>query len=183
MEYTITIDRELYEYLRVHASLGESGCSVVKRLLGVGQKANTSTPLKVPPKSSAEMLTPREQVLVNFLKGPVFKSQKSAVMKFLAVLGFLYAENKDAFPAAEQIRGRSRKYFSTNYNELEQSGKSVFPKQIPNSNYWVVTNSDSESKRGLLLDVMKVLNYGLGGVVAAVEFGKAIGIDLPTAAD
>lgn len=174
-EYTIPIDQELYDYLHSHAGLGESGCSVAKRLLGLDRKPVPAKPTAAPPNvspTSAGKFTQRDQALFDFLKAPAFKSQRSAVMKFLAVLGFLYAENKDAFRAVEQIRGRTRKYFSTNCAELEQSGKSVFPKQIPNSNYWVVTNSDSETKRGLLVDVMKVLNYSFGGIVVALEFGR-----------
>jgi len=181
MDHTIKIDQELYEYLRTHADLEESGCSVLKRMLGLRPKGDDPNSKRSPDSlsRSGPRLDARDQALVNFLKGPAFKCQRSVVTKFLAVLGFLYAENPESFSAVEQLRGRTRKYFSTNPSELREFGKSVFPKQVPNSSYWVVTNSDSEAKRGLLLDVMKVLNYGLGGVVAALLFGKEVGIDSP----
>jgi negative regulator of replication initiation len=104
----------------------------------------------------------REKALGDFMRGPEFQSERSAVGKFLALLSFLHRENRGQFAAVERFNGRSRKYFAQSEADLEKSGNSVQPKRIPGSSYWVVTNNSTHAKRELLLQVMKVLGYGGG---------------------
>jgi negative regulator of replication initiation len=110
----------------------------------------------------------REKALGEFMRSPSFKSERSAVEKFLSLLSFVHRENRGQFAAVERFNGRSRKYFAKSKADLEQSGKSVNPKNIPGSGYWVVTNNSTLAKGVLLLRVMRVLGYdgGFGAFVA-----------------
>jgi negative modulator of initiation of replication len=109
----------------------------------------------------------RKKVLWEFLKGPQFQSERNVVGKFLSLLAFLHRENRDRFGVVESISGRSRKYFAKSESDLKQSGNSVHPKDIPGSVYWVVTNNSTQSKRELVLQVLKLLGYD-GGFSAFV---------------
>jgi negative regulator of replication initiation len=109
----------------------------------------------------------REKKLGDFLAKPEFRAERSAVGKFLALLAFLYRENGNQFAIVQKFNGRSRKYFAHSEADLEQSGKSVNPKNIPGSLYWVVTNNSTHLKRELLRQVMKGLGYD-GGFAASV---------------
>ena len=109
----------------------------------------------------------RERALEEFMRSPSFKSERSAVEKFLSLLSFLHRENRAQFAFVERFNGRSRKYFAQSKADVEQSGKSVNPKNIPGSGYWVVTNNSTHAKCELLLQVMRVLGYD-GGFAAFV---------------
>jgi negative regulator of replication initiation len=101
----------------------------------------------------------RERELGEFMSSPSFKSERTAVEKFLSLLSFLHRENRAQFAIVERFNGRSRKYFAESKADLEQSGRSVNPKNIPGSSYWVVTNNSTHAKCELLLQVMRVLGY------------------------
>jgi negative modulator of initiation of replication len=109
----------------------------------------------------------RKKALWEFLKGPEFQSERTAVGKFLSLLAFLHRENRDKFAGVQGISGRSRRYFAKSESDLEQSGNSVHPKNIPGSDYWVVTNNSTQSKCELVLQVLRLLGYD-GGFSAFV---------------
>jgi negative modulator of initiation of replication len=180
---TIDIEDDLYEYLRTQqTTFGESASHVLRRMLKLGVPTHGDSPTHQPAGSSAvpEWLPklaeevqkeieqdPRKKALWEFIKSPRFQSERNAVGKFLSVLAFVYRENREKFAVVESINGRSRKYFGKSESELNKSGKSVHPKNIPGSGYWVVTNNSTQTKRELLMDVLRLLGYeGLSAFAA-----------------
>jgi negative modulator of initiation of replication len=86
-------------------------------------------------------------------------SARSALERFLRILGFLHAQHLQDFEKVLQIRGRHRIYFGRSREDVDRSGKSVFPQQIPGSKYWVMTNSPTRQKREILTKVLRMLGY------------------------
>jgi negative modulator of initiation of replication len=167
---------DVYEYLRRQQStFSESVSEVLRRLF----KLNPEVPHD--PRAQKPSLPPdawkrwnlqetkdeiqedeRKKAAWEFLHGPQFRSERTAVGKFLSLLAFLHRENKEKFVGILGINGRTRKYFAKTESELEQSGNSVHPKNIPGSGYWVVTNNSTQSKCELLLQVCRLLGYDDG---------------------
>jgi negative modulator of initiation of replication len=176
---TIDIEDDLYEYLRTQqTTFGESASHVLRRLLKLGPPTDSNSHKGQPvpewvPKLAEEVQreleqNPRKKALWEFIKGPRFQSERNAVGRFLSVLAFVCRENREKFAVVESINGRSRKYFGKSDSELNKSGKSVHPKNIPGSDYWVVTNNSTQNKRELLMDVLRLLGYeGLSAYAAA----------------
>lgn len=176
---TIEIEDDIYEYLRNQQTTfsGESASVLLRRLLKLASVE--PTPKMRGPLSPAVRKTPhetpdkleqdeRKKQLEDFLKTPQFKAAGNATEKFMALLAFLDRQNPGKFGTVENINGRSRRYFAKNKADLEGSGASVYPKRIPGSEYWVVTNNSTESKMKLLIRVMQILGYESVSAIAQV---------------
>lgn len=55
--------------------------------------------------------------------------------------------------------GRKRKYFARSAADIESSGTSTHPRPIPETNFWMMTNADTEQKKLILTQALKVLGY------------------------
>jgi negative modulator of initiation of replication len=153
---TIEIDEDVFGHLLKNVSdFGETPNSVLRRLLGVSGSNHGSSQAPANPVQS-------------FLNSTEFRFSKGAVGRFLAILSWLYTKQTDQFKVVEAIRGRGRIYFSTSAEELELSGRSVNPKRIPNSPYWVITTTPTELKKEMLSEVMKALGYDSASIRIAV---------------
>lgn len=109
-----------------------------------------------------ENLSHNEQAngsVFDYLNKEELAMQRGAVGRFLLILGALYRVHSNKFSVVSDIRGRDRLYFSDNLNELTESGSSTKPFQIPNSPYWVVTNSNTTRKKMILTKVATALGY------------------------
>jgi negative modulator of initiation of replication len=149
---SIEIDNEVYEALlsKVH-EFGGTPNSVLRREFNIGGPGNTESIGKKPS-------------LNVFLHSTEFKFSKGAVGRFLTILSWLYKQHSEEFPLVEGIRGRGRLYFSKSVEELERSGKSVNPKKIPETPYWVITTTSTDLKKDILGQVMKALDYELESI-------------------
>ncbi len=94
-----------------------------------------------------------------FLNSPTYLVRGSAVEKFLSILSWLYSENREKFEKVLLLSGRKRRYFAKTSDELDASGNSVMPKRVPNSPFWVITNSPTQLKKQMVEDVMRILGY------------------------
>jgi negative regulator of replication initiation len=75
-------------------------------------------------------------------------------IKFLIKFSeIIYTEQKDTFYKVETLRGRKRKYYSTNKNEVVQ------PSKIGNSGYYVDTNLSANAIVKLIHNVMNLFGY------------------------
>lgn len=99
------------------------------------------------------------ECVFNYLNKEELAMQRGAVGRFLLILGALYRVHPNNFSVVSDIRGRDRLYFSDNLNELTESGSSTKPFQIPESPYWVVTNSNTTRKKMILTKVAIALGY------------------------
>ena len=183
----IDIDDELYQYIASNTqSIGESASTILRRLLNLSgekiqttnveltqnnQTATTSTAtLKSSEPSAAE--TSKKQTPVahapvkqksdnvfNVLNKEELAMQKGVVGRFLFILSAFYRTHKTDFSAVLDIKGRDRVYFATSKEALVNSGSSMNPKNITDSEYWVMTNSNTTRKKMMLHEVALCLGY------------------------
>ncbi|MBO9491949.1 replication initiation negative regulator SeqA [Endozoicomonas sp. G2_1] len=85
--------------------------------------------------------------------------QRGAVGRFLIILAALYRVHQQEFGLVTDIRGRDRLYFARSESELAESGSSTKPRQIPDSPFWVITNSNTTRKKMMLTEVANSLGY------------------------
>lgn len=157
---TIEIEDDIHSYLLQHIEeIGESASSILRRRL-----------IAFPKTTATEAGGQSE--LAEFLASSGFRRLRNVKDRFLAILGEVYRRDPDAFAAVEDIAGRKRQYFSTDRSQIMSSGKSVAPREIPGSPYWVMTNASTSYKKTLLRKVMHVLDYS---DLAIREATRAIG--------
>lgn len=177
----IQIDDDLYQFIAANTQqIGESASDILRRLLWenisdkvvqveLQQKESVAAPAlseEVEVNSEESAPTMDEQPVVcentsvfNVLNKEEVATQKGAVGRFLFVLSKLHRAHNDRFNDVLQIKGRERNYFGMSASELEASGSSIKPKQIPNSEYWVTTNNNTPRKKFIIFEVAKQLGY------------------------
>lgn len=185
----IDIDDELYQYIASNTqSIGESASTILRRLLNLSDGANapvettTKTEQETPvvevqeqaeqetsPEPSDENVEEAAQTVTasTQAKGNVFNvlnkeelaMQKGVVGRFLFILAALYRTHKKDFANVLEIKGRDRVYFATSKEALLESGSSMNPKNITDTEYWVMTNSNTTRKKMMLHEVALCLGY------------------------
>jgi negative modulator of initiation of replication len=183
----IDIDDELYQYIASNTqSIGESASTILRRLLNLSgekiqtanveltqnnQTATTSTAtLKSSELPAAETAKKQTHVahapvkqksdnVFNVLNKEELAMQKGVVGRFLFILSAFYRTHKSDFSAVLDIKGRDRVYFATSKEALVNSGSSMNPKNITDSEYWVMTNSNTTRKKMMLHEVALCLGY------------------------
>lgn len=179
---TIEIEDELYQYILSNTQyIGESASSILKRLLelsaqdtspaseekeAIAEKTESKTELDdqvVAPKKekpAVAKVAPGESVF-NYINKEELAHQRGAVGRFLLILAALYRVHQSQFVVVNDIRGRDRLYFATSEEELAESGSSTKPRQIPDSPFWVITNSNTTRKKMMLTEVAIALGYNV----------------------
>ncbi|MCO4798091.1 MAG: replication initiation negative regulator SeqA [Colwelliaceae bacterium] len=174
----IEIDEELYQYLASKTQyIGESASSIIRRLLSLPsdisekklEKPNIVESVLVQNsqmKTSDHTLSDSEDNLpktaesvFNYINKEELATQRGVVGRFLLILSALHRVHGDNFSSVIDIRGRDRLYFARSENELAESGSSTKPRQIPESSYWVMTNSNTTRKKMMITEVAKLLGY------------------------
>ena len=160
MTHSIEIDDEIYEYLLKQVrNFGETASDVLRRELGF--QAQPIIDAGDNHRSSHE--------LEDILERPDIQRARGVVGKFLAILASVHEERKESFESILAIQGRDRKYFAKSRQEIEKSGNSTQPKQIPRSSYWVMTNTPTKQKVEMLRAALEVLGYSQSAITAAVK--------------
>ena len=174
----IEIDEELYQHLASKTQyIGESASSIIRRLLSLPTDSSdqkTTTPKIV---ESVLVQTPSEEStpiaqnkkvdnlprtaesVFNYINKEELATQRGVVGRFLLILSALHRVHGEQFSAVIEIRGRDRLYFARSENELAESGSSTKPRQIPDSSFWVMTNSNTTRKKMMITEVAKALGY------------------------
>ena len=176
----IDIDDELYQYIASNTqSIGESASTILRRLLNLNGDDNTpvaknnqnnqtatQAPIDDTPATNdsqeQEVATPVKQTnanVFNILNKEELAMQKGVVGRFLFILSAFYRTHKKEFSAVLDIKGRDRVYFATSKEDLVNSGSSMNPKNITDSEYWVMTNSNTTRKKMMLHEVALCLGY------------------------
>ncbi|MEH8020694.1 replication initiation negative regulator SeqA [Rheinheimera metallidurans] len=154
---TIEIDDELYQYIAGQTKkIGESASEILRRLL-LGDAA-ASVP------ETVEVITPESVSVVNnnifdLVHKQDLQAESSVVGRFLFILSALARAHKKQFTKVLEIKGRNRLYFGRSAEELSEAGSSTNPKQIPNTDFWVITNSNTTRKKMMLTETAAKLGY------------------------
>ena len=181
----IEIDEELYQYIAANTQfIGESASAILRRLLALEsvQTAEDNTDITpeetivtadviqpevpvtkpAPSRSKVKKVNPSRvssETVFNFINKEELVMQRGAVGRFLLILAALYRAHPEHFNVVTDISGRDRLYFADSESELEESGSSTKPRQIPNSPYWVITNSNTTRKKMMLTKAALSLGY------------------------
>jgi len=178
----IEIDEELYQHIVSNTqAIGESASSILRRLLAleesnstiasptvvvsnaeivVASEASANSNTTVTPVSK-DIISPKQsrESVFNFINKEELAMQRGAVGRFLLILAALYRANLDSFNVVIEICGRDRLYFAKSEAALSASGSSIKPKQIPDSPFWVMTNSNTTRKKMMLTKAAMSLGY------------------------
>jgi len=185
----IEIDEELYQYIATNTQfIGESASAILRRLLNLGVEAKLETVTVNEPSDvvevnilpepeekavkieTAEVEEPKSKAVVkvaaeshetvfNFINKEELAMQRGAVGRFLLILAALYRAHPEQFGVVTDISGRDRLYFANSENKLAESGSSTKPRQIPESPFWVITNSNTTRKKMMLTKASISLGY------------------------
>ena len=110
-------------------------------------------------KPSDEVMQKTISRLEALLNSEEFKQENKAVIRFLNILTILYRTNPEGFAlATESLQGRTRVYFARDEGTLLMAGNHTKPKQIPDTPYWVITNTNSGRKMLMLEGAMQSMH-------------------------
>lgn len=179
----IEVDEELYQYIASQTrSIGESASDILRRLLSLpvhtssvddlvltSAETNKSADqkpeqainvkevnIKTIKKQSITAINQIVEKVQTLLNSTEFQEESKAVVRFLAILRVLYRTNPESFAqATESLQGRTRVYFARDEATLLMAGNHTKPKQIPDTPYWVITNTNSGRKMLMLEGAMQ----------------------------
>ncbi len=170
----IEIDEELYQYIATNTQfIGESASSILRRLLQLSPEKQTTEAVVESEVESDEVVEPEQvkeplkpaaatvthESVFNFINKEELAMQRGAVGRFLLILAALYRAHPQQFEVVTDISGRDRLYFAHSEEELAASGSSTKPRQIPDSPFWVITNSNTTRKKMMLTKAAASLGY------------------------
>ncbi|MEY8198289.1 MAG: replication initiation negative regulator SeqA [Colwellia sp.] len=110
-------------------------------------------------KAGLKVTAESHETVFNFINKEELTMQRGAVGRFLLILAALYRAHPEQFGIVTEISGRDRLYFAHSENELAESGSSTKPRQIPESPFWVITNSNTTRKKMMLTKASISLGY------------------------
>jgi len=153
---TIEIDDDLYHYIASQTQrIGESASDILRRLL---LQPNAQTESQDENPIVAESSHTGQKVF-DILSKQDLQAEISVVGRFLIILSALARAHKTQFSQVLDIKGRNRVYFGRQESDLLEAGSSTNPKQIPNSEFWVITNSNTTRKKMMLTEAALKLGY------------------------
>ena len=154
---TIELDDDLYFFIASQTRhIGESASDILRRLLEQPVKAGTTVPAApvVQPQSLADAMG-----LEALLDSDELQKEEKSINRFMLVLSTLYRDNPDSFTQATEIKGRTRVYFSRDPEALRASGSTTKPKQVPDTPFWVITNTNTSRKQNMVAQLMASMGY------------------------
>lgn len=159
---TIEVDEDLYRFIASRTQhIGESASDILRRLLALTPVASAtlsrtdSAVLPTVPVSGECQPEALEQLLAQ----AGFAQKESAIDRFMLILWALYRLEPAAFTRATEIKGRKRVYFAKSDEELQANGKTTKPRQVPDSPYWVISNTNTGRKRYIVAQLMAAMGY------------------------
>ncbi|RUO81475.1 replication initiation regulator SeqA [Idiomarina tyrosinivorans] len=158
----IEVEDDVYAYIASHTQqIGESASTILRRLLNIDGDAQAVA-------EAAPIAT--SDSIFNRITVQDMTIEKSVVGRFLYILSTLYRCHSDSFEKVLGITGRDRQYFATSEQALLTSGNSTNPKPIPDSPFWVITNTNTTKKKSMLTQVAKELGYSAADAERIREF-------------
>ena len=154
---TLELDDDLYFFIASQTRhIGESASDILRRLLEQPVKAGTTVPAApvVQPQSLADAMG-----LEALLDSDELQKEEKSINRFMLVLSTLYRDNPDSFTQATEIKGRKRVYFSRDPEALRASGSTTKPKQVPDTPFWVITNTNTSRKQNMVAQLMASMGY------------------------
>lgn len=161
---TIEVDEDLYRYIAGHTQhIGESASDILRRMLKFDAQASAAPKAAAPAAGPAAPVAPvrdRVRAMRELLLSDNYAEQRKAVDRFTLVLTTLYHISPAQFAeAADLLHGRTRTYFAADEQTLLQNGSHTKPKQVPETPYWVITNTNTGRKRSMVEHIMLAMQF------------------------
>ncbi|WP_108650275.1 replication initiation negative regulator SeqA [Dongshaea marina] len=170
---TIEVDDELYFYIASQTRhIGESASDILRRLLQAQAPVAATThagSLAPQGAESGEQAMAHLPSTGELLASIDTQSEETSIARFMRILSCLYQDQQQAFIRAADIRGRKRVYFSRSQEELLATGKTTKPRPIPQTPYWVITNTNTSRKRNILIQLMENMGYNKSLIQAVCD--------------
>ncbi|KAE9636406.1 replication initiation regulator SeqA [Aeromonas veronii] len=156
---TIELDDDLYFYIASQTRhIGESASDILRRLLE--QPAHQGVPVAEPVAVAQPSAVATQQGLQALLDSGELQKEEKSINRFMLVLSTLYRDNPEGFTQATEIKGRKRVYFSQDPEALRASGSTTKPKPVPETPFWVITNTNTSRKQNMVAQLMASMGYG-----------------------
>ncbi|AXV18823.1 replication initiation negative regulator SeqA [Aeromonas veronii] len=156
---TIELDDDLYFYIASQTRhIGESASDILRRLLE--QPVNQGVPVAEPVAVAQPSAVATQQGLQALLDSGELQKEDKSINRFMLVLSTLYRDNPEGFTQATEIKGRKRVYFSQDPEALRASGSTTKPKPVPETPFWVITNTNTSRKQNMVAQLMASMGYG-----------------------
>jgi negative modulator of initiation of replication len=134
---------------------------------------NTTEVASAPVDTDVDEVEPiaSSESVFNFINKEELAMQRGAVGRFLLILAALYRAHPKRFNVVTNIapkvsaRKTKRLYFALSEDILTASGSSTKPKQVPQSPFWVITNSNTTRKKMMLTEAASLLGYDESDVI------------------
>jgi negative modulator of initiation of replication len=160
---TIEVDEQIYRYIASRTlHIGESASDILRRLLALPLDASDEPAVFAVAShntNSEPTIGVSADVLANLLDNAQLAKEESAIARFLLILSALYRAQPDAFRLGADIKGRKRVYFAEDPQALLDNGTTTKPKPIPETPYWVITNTNTGRKRLIIEQLMQAMGY------------------------
>ena len=155
---TIEIEEDLYHFIASQTQqIGESASDILRRLVMPDAPV---MPTKAQPVQAQKQDLPAAQAsLLSELNELKLLEMPKMVDRFLAMLALLHRHHQGSFASVLNMSGRNRTYFATSKEALLATGSSTNPKQLPDSEYWVITNNNTQKKVTMVKEVAQLLGY------------------------
>lgn len=157
---TIELDDDLYFYIASQTRhIGESASDILRRLLeqpAHAARVSAAEPVAV---AQPKVVTAQQGLQLLLDSGELQKEEKS-INRFMRVLSTLYGDDPAGFTQATEIKGRTRVYFSRDPEALRASGSTTKPKPVPETPFWVITNTNTRRKQNMVAQMMASMSYG-----------------------
>lgn len=141
----IRVDQDIYDYVRGSRVEGESVEEALRRLLGLSRLGDDE----------------RSEELLRLLADRDFRADHTtATARFLAALACLHDQDPERFEKVVGLKGRSRIYLARSREAVEGAGRTTFPRLIPGTDLWALTNLRTAQKKQILNRVLRILDYG-----------------------
>lgn len=118
--------------------------------------------------TSTDSVAADRHELAEVLRDPKFAHRHGVVNRMLDILAAAHDLKPGLFEKVLSIQGRNRRYFAKSEAEIASSGNSTQPRNIPGTDYWVMTNSPTTQKREMLKEALRVLGFSPHAVKDAV---------------
>ena len=155
---TIELDDDLYFYIASQTRhIGESASDILRRLLE--QPSHIAVPVVEPVAAPQPRVVADAVGLQALLDSGELQREEKSINRFMLVLSSLYRDNPESFTQATEIKGRKRVYFSRDPEALRASGSTTKPKQVPDTPFWVITNTNTSRKQNMVAQLMASMGY------------------------
>lgn len=165
---SIQIDDDLYHFIASQTQdIGESASDILRRLvMPENTKPESITVLKADKPIASEVISDKSiegkcqaEAVFDELQGQQLEAIPKMVERWLLVLSIIHKHHQGLFSKVLGMSGRNRTYFATSKETLLETGSSTNPKNVPGSEYWVITNNNTVKKINMLKEVAHTMGF------------------------